>query len=101
MDAIIIQQLTSELTLRKKQIETTLELLEEGNTVPFIARYRKEATGELDEVQIRTIEERYNYLVKLSQRKEDVLRTSAGLVWSIPLFPSTNTSAEQSLFQRQ
>ncbi|WP_413491044.1 Tex family protein [Brochothrix thermosphacta] len=75
MDAIIIQQLTSELTLRKKQIETTLELLEEGNTVPFIARYRKEATGELDEVQIRTIEERYNYLVKLSQRKEDVLRT--------------------------
>lgn len=77
MDAIIIQQLTSELTLRKKQIETTLELLEEGNTVPFIARYRKEATGELDEVQIRTIEERYNYLVKLSQRKEDVLRTIA------------------------
>lgn len=75
MDAIIIQQLTSELTLRKKQIETTLELLEEGNTIPFIARYRKEATGELDEVQIRTIEERYNYLVKLSQRKEDVLRT--------------------------
>ncbi|WP_035618587.1 Tex-like N-terminal domain-containing protein [Lacticigenium naphthae] len=57
----------------KKQIETVLDLLLTGNTVPFIARYRKEVTGSLDEVQIREIEERYHYLSQLEKRKEDVL----------------------------
>lgn len=57
-----------------KQIKTVLSLLGEGNTVPFIARYRKEMTGSLDEVQIREIEERYNYLQNLEKRKEEVLR---------------------------
>ena len=56
------------------QIEKVLELLEEGNTVPFIARYRKEMTGSLDEVEIREIEERFNYIEGLVKRKEEVLR---------------------------
>lgn len=57
-----------------KQIKTVLNLLEEGNTVPFIARYRKEMTGSLDEVQIRDITERYTYIQNLEKRKADVLR---------------------------
>ncbi|WP_423189959.1 Tex family protein [Alkalibacterium sp. f15] len=57
----------------KKQIISVLDLLGDGNTVPFIARYRKEATGSLDEVQIREIEERNNYLTNLEKRKTDVL----------------------------
>lgn len=56
------------------QIKRVLELLTEGNTVPFIARYRKEVTGNLDEVQIREIEERHQYLTTLEKRKEEVLR---------------------------
>lgn len=56
------------------QITTTLSLLDEGNTIPFIARYRKEMTGSLDEVQIKTIQERHDYLKNLEQRKEEVIR---------------------------
>lgn len=59
---------------KRQQITTVLTLLSEGNTVPFIARYRKELTGSLDEVQIRQIEERYNYLENLEKRKGEVLR---------------------------
>lgn len=58
-----------------KQIEVVLDLLSDGNTVPFIARYRKEATGSLDEVQIREIEERNQYLSNLEKRKEEVLHS--------------------------
>ena len=58
----------------KKQLQQVLSLLLDGNTVPFIARYRKEATGNLDEVQIREIEERYQYLENLEKRKSEVLR---------------------------
>lgn len=57
-----------------KQLQQVLSLLLDGNTVPFIARYRKEATGNLDEVQIREIEERYQYLENLEKRKSEVLR---------------------------
>ncbi|MGO1453362.1 MAG: Tex family protein [Alkalibacterium gilvum] len=57
----------------KKQITSVLNLLDDGNTVPFIARYRKEATDSLDEVQIREIEERHTYLTNLEKRKSDVL----------------------------
>lgn len=71
----IIQLLNKELTgYRPQQINVVLKLLTEGNTVPFIARYRKEMTGTLDEVQIREIEERYNYLENLEKRKQEVLR---------------------------
>lgn len=57
-----------------KQTEKVIELLDAGNTVPFIARYRKEATGSLDEVQIKNIEDAYQYITGLEQRKEEVLR---------------------------
>lgn len=57
-----------------KQISTTLNLLEEGNTIPFVARYRKDMTGSLDEVQIKTIQDRYQYLESLATRKEEVIR---------------------------
>ena len=71
----IIQLLNKELTdYRPQQIYVVLTLLTDGNTVPFIARYRKEMTGSLDEVQIREIEERYNYLENLEKRKQEVLR---------------------------
>ncbi|WP_153732350.1 Tex family protein [Sporosarcina obsidiansis] len=58
----------------KRQTASVIALLEEGNTVPFIARYRKEATGSLDEVQIKDIEDSYHYVKALEQRKEEVLR---------------------------
>ncbi|WP_430607842.1 S1 RNA-binding protein [Enterococcus sp. AZ170] len=71
----VVDLLQKELTeYRSKQLTTVLTLLNEGNTVPFIARYRKEMTGSLDEVQIREIEERYTYLGNLEKRKEEVLR---------------------------
>ncbi|HIY58219.1 MAG TPA: RNA-binding transcriptional accessory protein [Candidatus Tetragenococcus pullicola] len=71
----IIQLLEKELKgYRRSQIVKVLELLGEGNTVPFIARYRKEMTGNLDEVQIREIEERYTYSENLEKRKEEVVR---------------------------
>lgn len=71
----VIQLLAKELTqYRLTQITKVLELLHDGNTVPFIARYRKEMTNALDEVQIREIEERYHYLENLEKRKEEVLR---------------------------
>ncbi|WP_198317465.1 Tex family protein [Cytobacillus praedii] len=66
--------ITSELSLSLKQVKNTINLLEEGNTVPFIARYRKELTGALDEVQIRDIMERWQYIQNLEQRKEEIVR---------------------------
>lgn len=71
----VITLLKKELKIyQSKQIDAVLKLLAEGNTVPFIARYRKEMTGSLDEVQIREIEERYHYLTHLETRKEEVIR---------------------------
>ncbi|MGQ8870991.1 Tex family protein [Paenibacillus sp. TSA_86.1] len=70
----IIKQVAKELSLSLKQIRTTSELLDEGNTIPFIARYRKEMTGELDENQLRQIEERLVYLRNLEDRKLEVIR---------------------------
>lgn len=60
--------------VKSSQTEQVIKLLEEGNTVPFIARYRKEQTGSLDEVQIKAVEDRYNYIQQLEQRKEEILR---------------------------
>ena len=68
---IVKQELTQ---YSPKQIDTVLALLEDGNTVPFIARYRKDQTGSLDEVQIREIEERHRYLVNFEKRKDEVVR---------------------------
>ena len=74
MNREIIAQIAIELNVKEKQVESVLKLLEEGNTVPFIARYRKEATGALDEEQIRSINEVYDYQINLLKRKEDVIR---------------------------
>lgn len=70
----IIEPIAQQLHITTTQITNTLQLLEEGNTVPFIARYRKEFTKGLDEEQIRVIQEQYEYQVNLEKRKEDVLR---------------------------
>ena len=74
MNQDIIKEIAIELNVKDKQVESVLNLLSEGNTVPFIARYRKEATGALDEEQIRKINEVYEYQVNLLKRKEDVIR---------------------------
>ena len=74
MNIEIIKQISENLEITQKQVEVTLKLLEEGNTIPFIARYRKEATGALDEEKIKAIEEVYSYQVNLLKRKEDVIR---------------------------
>ncbi len=74
MNEIIINEIAKELGVKVTQVETVLKLLEEGNTIPFIARYRKEATGALDEEQIKSIGEVYEYQVSLAKRKEDVIR---------------------------
>lgn len=74
MNENIINDISNELNIKTEQAKTVLKLLEEGNTIPFIARYRKEATGTLDEEQIRKINEVYEYQVNLLKRKEDVIR---------------------------
>lgn len=73
----ITVQIAKELGLALKQVRTTVGLLDEGNTIPFIARYRKEMTGELDENQLRDIEERVYYLRNLEERKREVIRIIA------------------------
>ena len=74
MNEDIIKQIAFELNIRIEQVKSTLKMLEDGNTIPFIARYRKEITGNLDEEQIRSISEVYEYQVNLLKRKEDVIR---------------------------
>lgn len=69
----IAATIAAEIDVKESQVETALTLLAEGNTVPFIARYRKEATGGLDDSQLRTIEERATYLRELEERKEAIL----------------------------
>jgi len=74
MNEMIINEIANDLGVSTKQVIVVLELLSEGNTIPFIARYRKEATGALDEEEIRKINEVYEYQVNLLKRKEDVIR---------------------------
>lgn len=74
MNKEIIITTSNELGIKPNQVEATLKLLMDGNTVPFIARYRKEATGALNEEKIRAISEKYEYQVNLLKRKEDVIR---------------------------
>ena len=76
-DVQLYQQIARELNLRAAQVANTVELLDAGNTVPFIARYRKEATGRLDEEQIRTIQQRMRYLRMLEERKQTILQSIA------------------------
>ncbi|MDG5815000.1 Tex family protein [Chitinispirillales bacterium ANBcel5] len=71
----IAEQLINEFTLKPFQVQNTLELFNEGATVPFIARYRKERTGSLDEIQIRDLQHRYNYYKELDERREVILES--------------------------
>lgn len=71
---ILIKNIARQLNIKEQQVRNTLNLLNEGNTVPFIARYRKEMTQNLDEDQIRTIQEQFQYQTNLQKRKEDVMR---------------------------
>ena len=75
--ADLIKQINQETKISPKQIQAVLNLLSEGNTIPFIARYRKEVTGSLDEVQIHDIEQKYTYAKQLGERKEEVVRLIA------------------------
>ena len=74
MNEMIIKEISQDLNITEKQVNTVLSLLSEGNTIPFIARYRKEATGALDEEIIKKIGEVYDYQNNLLKRKEDVIR---------------------------
>ncbi len=70
----IIKQLARELGLKESQVVSTVELIDQGNTIPFIARYRKEATGNLSDITLRDLGDRLTYLRSLAARKEEVLR---------------------------
>ncbi|MCI2775178.1 Tex family protein [Staphylococcus petrasii] len=73
MDKNLIDEIVAKYQFSEKQVKAVLQLLEENNTVPFIARYRKEATGGLDEVQIKQISDEYQYVANLQKRKEEVI----------------------------
>ena len=74
MNEEIIENLSKELSVKTSQIKATLKLLEEGATIPFIARYRKEVTGNLNEVEIKNISDAYNYQVNLKEKKENTIK---------------------------
>src|SRR6478672_11600531 len=69
----IVRLIAEELKARPAQVQAAVQLLDEGSTVPFIARYRKEATGNLDDTQLRTLEERLGYLRELEERRTAIL----------------------------
>ena len=71
----IIQKLTEELEVKRWQVEAAVGLIDEGNTIPFISRYRKEVTGSLNDEQLRKLHERLQYLRNLEEKKEQVLAT--------------------------
>ncbi|MEO1592935.1 MAG: Tex family protein, partial [Cyanobacteria bacterium J06632_22] len=73
----LIQTLAQELNLQPRQVENALTLFAEGATVPFVARYRKERTGEMDEVQLRNLQERHQYLTELQARKDTIISAIA------------------------
>lgn len=75
MNEEIIKRISQELKITEEQIQNTLSMLEEGNTVPFIARYRKEQTKGLDEEQILYIQKQYDYQLKLAEKKRSCFET--------------------------
>ena len=72
---VIHQQIATELAVQTWQVDAAIKLLDEGSTVPFIARYRKEVTGVLDDTQLRTLEERLGYLRELNARRQSILES--------------------------
>jgi len=75
LSSVYAQKIAAELGLRPNQVSASLELLLAGNTIPFVARYRKEATGELDEVQLRDVRDRHEYLAELDDRRAAILKS--------------------------
>ena len=71
----IFERITQELGVKENQVKAAVQLIDEGNTIPFIARYRKEVTGSLNDEQLRTLEERLTYLRNLEEKKQQVLAT--------------------------
>jgi uncharacterized protein len=71
----VIQRIAEELSVSRQQVAAAVKLLDEGATVPFIARYRKEATGGLDDTQLRLLDERLLYLRELNERRETILNS--------------------------
>ena len=71
----IINQIAQELQVKNTQVESAIKLIDEGNTIPFIARYRKEATGGLSDEQLRQLGERLTYLRNLEERKQEVIKS--------------------------
>ena len=71
----IVNIIAEELNIKKTQVEATIKLIDEGNTIPFIARYRKEVTGGLSDETLRNFYDRLNYLRNLEQRKEEVVKS--------------------------
>src|SRR5699024_938143 len=74
LDKTLIELVAKDIQIKQSTIEKVVQLLEEGNTIPFIARYRKEVTGGLDEVEIKQIHDEWHYAVQLKERKEEVIR---------------------------
>ena len=74
MNNVIIAEVSKLINIKESQIESVIKLLSEGATIPFIARYRKEVTGYLNEDEIKVIQESYNYQVNLNERKETVIK---------------------------
>ena len=72
--SIITKKIAEELNIRESQVESTIKLIDDGNTIPFIARYRKEVTGNLSDEILRTLDERLKYLRNLEARKEEIIR---------------------------
>ncbi|SEQ02738.1 uncharacterized protein SAMN02910289_01132 [Lachnospiraceae bacterium RM5] len=75
MNELIIKTIATELGIKKSQVEATIKLIDEGNTIPFIARYRKEVTGSLNDEVLRTLHERLTYLRNLEERKNTILES--------------------------
>ena len=71
----IANKIAQELQIKTQQVNATIELIDEGSTIPFIARYRKEVTGALDDIQLRTLEERLRYLRELDARRITILKS--------------------------
>lgn len=90
----ISQRIAEELAVQRQQAEAAIQLLDEGATVPFIARYRKEKTGSLTDTQLRTLEERLNYLRELESRREAVLRSLGELDKLSPELAAAVASAD-------
>ncbi len=75
MSQAICQLIAKELSVSTKQVEAAVTLIDDGNTVPFIARYRKEVTGGLDDTQLRTLDSRLSYLRELDERRQTILKS--------------------------